>query len=165
MLTRSADGVEHFEGYAALFWDGTDRTEYRPLPNVRERIARSAFAGVISQPCSVWYNHSPDHDLGQTALTADDKGVRFNLPYDGTDPDHVKVRRKIEKGIATGCSFQALVSCTMKKTGKEYMRTLDKVELLREVSIVNNPAYKATEVTIRNDIATYERIMRSRSLI
>ena len=174
-IVRGAGDQQYFQGYAAVWYDGTPATEYRPLPNVREHINRDAFDEVLAsgEDIEAWYNHSPEFVLGSTSkqslfLRADDKGLQFTVPYDASDPDHTKVAVKLKKGIATGASFQALGVARLVKEGEEYIRTIEAIEVLREVSIVNHPAYTGTQALIRSEIADLEKtrakIMRARAL-
>lgn len=173
-ITRHG-GAECFEGYAAVWYDGQAGSEYKLLPNVVERIAPSAFDNVLRSGDNVeaQYNHSDNHVLGSTEtntlfLRSDQRGLHFTIPYDEADPDHLKVKAKLSKGIATGASFKALGRSTIQRDGTSYIRTIEEVEQLAEISIVNRPAFKATEAIIRSQINDYEkvyaRILRAREL-
>lgn len=162
-----AGGALYFEGYASVFYDGTEKTEYRPLPHVREHINKTAFDEVVrsAENIKAFYNHSPDFELGSTKLNTlflriDAKGLRYTIPYDDSDPDHTKVKRKIEKGIAKGASFKALGQMTIERDGNRYIRTIETVEKLDEISIVNDPAYTGSQAIIRSQLAEYEEIYK-----
>lgn len=164
-LVRSDTGEQYFQGYALNFYDGTIATEYRPLPNVVERINRDAITEetLTSNDVELWYNHSPEFVLGSVKrntlfLKLDNKGLSFAMPYDAEDVDHQKVYAKLKKGIATGASWQALATAKLERSANDtYVRTITKIERLKEISIVNNPAYKSTEVWLRNDLQRFER--------
>ncbi|WP_425399654.1 HK97 family phage prohead protease [Aeoliella sp.] len=168
-LVRSGN-QEFFRGYAVVFFNGQEETEYRIMPNVRERISRTAFDNVLKNTPNImaWYNHNEDFMLGQTedgslSLIKDDRGISFEIPFDADDPDHQKVKAKILKGFAKGASFQANGNTSMKRSGNEFIRTIEEITELLEISIVNRPAYRGTEAVVRDirRLETEERIRRS----
>jgi len=58
------------------------------------------------------FNHDSNVILGRsgantlTLTRSETGGLSYSIPYDATDPDHVRVMRKLEKGELSGSSFQ-----------------------------------------------------------
>ena len=154
IITRE-DGTQHLEGYAMRFYDGSPETEYALSSGKVERIARADIESTLLQVKSLplRYNHSKDYVLDDTdhtlTLRCDDKGLRFSAPFDSNDPDHMKVKCKIDKGIIRGSSFEALGMHRWEKDGEKsvgWVKDLD----FKDVSIVNSPAYEGTSAMVRS---------------
>jgi HK97 family phage prohead protease len=127
----------------------------------RERVAPGAFETALAGKDDVrgLFNHDPNIILGRNTagtltLSDDDEGLRYDIPVDMNDPDHVRVRAKILRGDVTGSSFGFRIEDeewddTPTKKGKLPLVTIRKVELF-DVSPVTFPAYPQTSVTARS---------------
>jgi HK97 family phage prohead protease len=178
LLYRSAntpvesDG-KAFTGYAVRWYDGTPGTEYQLKPGLVERVRRGAFTKTLSDGHDVraLYHHKNEDILGRTSagtlhLAEDDKGLRFRIPFDADDPDHMRMRAKIKNQSVTGCSFG------FRPIKSEYSPGV--VELaevyLGEISLISDPAYTSTSVDLRSDdgtkslIAAYDMWEESRRI-
>jgi HK97 family phage prohead protease len=99
------------------------------------------------------FNHNSDCLLGHTRsgtleLTrTQDGGLSYRIAYDGSDPDHQRVMRKIERGDVVGSSFMFTASdsdWTNEQTpdgGDLYVRTVRKIDRVYDVCPVTSPAY------------------------
>ena len=156
-----------------MFYEpGDPATEYRSGDFV-ERIRPGAFDKVIDSGADVagLFNHDGGQILGRRsadtlALTVDNRGLKFAIPYDEADPDHVRVGRKIEKGELRGGSIGF---ANPKQQWEGRIRNLIEIPLI-EVSIVLDPAYAGTSIGMRaNESANlrdeYARFQRVRSTL
>lgn len=145
---------KEFRGYAIIFYDGTEATEFELAPGLRERIDKRAADKVLETANVVI---ALDHDmrcrLGDTAsgtaeLSIDSKGVRYRCPYDPEDRDHVYAAAKIRKGLVKGSSFAGYHhQVTHTRSGSGYIRNVGEIDLV-ECGPVYDPAYKATDATL-----------------
>jgi len=99
------------------------------------------------------FNHDEDQLLGRTrnntlTLTRTaDGGLEYRIPYDGQDPDHQRVMRKIERGDVDGSSFMFRAKkddWTEEQDaagGSLYVRTVLEIETLYDVCPVTRQAY------------------------
>jgi HK97 family phage prohead protease len=146
-------------GYAAVFYRSTEpETEYRADYDMVERIMPGAFDAYLmsAEDCTC----SPDHDdrqllgrrsSGRLSLAVDDRGLRYSLPYDASDPDHQRVRAKIARRDITGSSIRFIA------TEERWMRDIDTGMIIRELIVaqvkqlgpVTNPAYPGTTAEAR----------------
>lgn len=181
-LVRNSNGSQTIQGYASRFYNGTESTEYKLRTNVIERVAPTAYDDYLNsgKEVQLWVNHNEDSMVATTkddslTLSVDNQGLKYNLKIDDTDPDIVRLVRKIEKGYVTGSSFSATGKVDVKKRGDLFIRTITTIDQLREVSILispNQPAYKATEAIIRSELdkeieefeETNKRIMKARRI-
>lgn len=153
---RSAAGVECFSGYAAVFYDPNNPgTEYTISPGLKERIDRRAFDVTPMEDVELWFEHSNTHVMGEVRtktlfLSVDSKGVKFDAPFDATDPDHARALAKIKKRRVNGASIRFTGEYDMHKEGNTWIRTIRKITQLRELSLVNKPAYEACAVNVRS---------------
>lgn len=147
------------QGYAAVFYDGTPKTEYPLWPGTTERIMPEAFDRALSEGDDVraLFNHDANVLLGRTTaqtliLTKDKRGLRYEFDVDWRDSDHVKVARKIERGDLTGSSF----SFKVRKGGQDWIEkgnnTYRQIRDVKpfDVGPVTFPAYEATQVALRS---------------
>jgi len=150
-LETSGDD-EYIAGYASVFFDGTEQTQrYDGSLQLWERIAPSAFDRAIRehQKVEARYNHSVDHvlgrtDLGSVALSVDNKGLRYRVKFDSSDPDHQKVASKIKSGLIEGSSFMAQPKqWKFSKKGEDAVITYTDFNLV-DVGPVNHPGMKGT---------------------
>lgn len=146
-------------GYAAVFYRLSDpETQYRVDYDMVERIMPGAFDEYLAsvEDCTC----SPDHDdrqllgrrsSGRLSLAVDDRGLRYSLPYDPSDPDHQRVRAKIARRDITGSSIRFMA------TEERWLRDVDTGMIIRELlkatvmqlGPVTNPAYPGTTAEAR----------------
>ena len=157
---RFDDEAGELVGHAAVFHrEGDPGTEFELMgPGVMERVAPGAFDRALSEGDDVraLFNHDANIVLGRAVagtmtLDVTDIGLRYRIQFDGEDPDHVRIRRKVERGDITGSSFGFRVNKETWETraGVEY-RWLEDVHLY-DVGPVTFPAYKATDVAARGE--------------
>ena len=143
-------------GYAAVFYNGNPNTEYQLWDNVKERVGRDAFRSLIqgNSDVIVSYNHDMVTLLGRRSagtlqLSVDDVGLRWDVPFDKDDPDHVRIARKIQKREITGCSFAfTTTKDSWSHEGNSEIRMLEDVNVV-ELGPVVQCAYTGTSVGLR----------------
>lgn len=148
-------------GYAAVFYDPKDDgTEYELWDGAVERIDPHAFdASLLSKEdiiCS--YNHDFETLLGRKSsgtlqLSVDDKGLRYDVAYDETDPDHQRIAAKIKRGDLSGSSFALKVSRGDHKYSREGGRDIYTITggKLLELGPVIRAAYSGASVEMRSE--------------
>lgn len=144
------------EGVASVFYDGSERTEYKLWQGAVERIAPSAFDRAIKEDhdARALYNHEPDNLLGRVSagtlkLSISKRGLEYSIPYDAQDPDHQRVKAKIKRGDLTGSSFAFRVTGEQwSEEGGVDVRTITDLQLI-DVSPTVYPAYESSSVGMR----------------
>lgn len=149
-IETRADGKEYITGVAIVF---NQRSQL--LGGwFFEQIVRAAMDGCdMSNVCGL-FNHDDDTILGRTQagtllLELTDTELRYAIPVDLTDPDHVRVYAKIKRGDVRGSSFAFITAPggadwdTDPVSGVD-VRTVKKIAILADVSPVVNPAYLQT---------------------
>lgn len=156
LLTRE-DGTKVLSGYSMKWYDGTPATEFAFRPGVVERIKKETAELALSQNPTVLcrFNHDPKTLLDTTdqtlKLVIDDKGLRYEAPFDESDPDHKNVEAKLKRGLIKGSSFGSnQYSWKFEKDGDKQIAWLDNFDLI-EVGPCFNPAYKGTTACVRDD--------------
>lgn len=134
-------------GYAAVF-DSPFTS-----PNCTEVIRRGAFLRSLKENPNILalYNHNDDALLGTTRagtlrLREDDKGLAFDLDLPDTTAGHDALEL-VRRGDIQGCSFGFY---SREERNANGMRELLDVDLV-EITLTPKPAYKATNVNLRND--------------
>ena len=138
-------------GYAALFDD--------PAPEVWgfiEKIAPGAFTEAIkNSDVRALKNHNADWVLGRKkagtlTLEEDERGLRYEVdPPDTTYANDLIV--SMDRGDIDQSSFQFKVEKEeWDESGDVPIRTIIKVEELRDVSVVTFPWYPTTEADVRS---------------
>lgn len=153
---RSVDDSLYIQGYGSLF----NQVYYVPQDGWFERIEPNAFTRSISEGknINVCYNHDLNSILGNTEtgtakVWVDDKGLNYRVKFDPQDPDHQKVRSKIDKGIIKGSSMQFFPT-KMKFLQDAKYRHIAVVEdcTLCEVGPVNTPVNANAPASVRSVI-------------
>lgn len=170
-IETRADAEPKIVGRAAVFYDGTEETEYKLFdaivaedgrtisPALVERISERAFNKALSEKHDVraLFNHDPNLVLGRTKsgtlkLTKSLRGLDYEVkPGDTTVARDVA--EHIKRGDVTGSSFGFIVRDQKFSHDKERgvdireIRSLD----LTDVSCVTYPAYSATSVSMRDE--------------
>ncbi len=166
-------------GYAAVFYDGSSRTEYSFSGKIRrnknappetfkvfERIMPGAFDGAVGTfDTACLFNHDRNillgrYHAGTLKLNVDDRGLRFEaLPMQISET--LRVIAHIQRGEIRGCSFgfgevtDELVEAT--RDGETvYVRNITKIGKLYDVGPVTFPAYDDTDCFVRDLTVTKE---------
>ena len=158
-------------GYAAVFYDGTQATEYRYY-DVIERILPGAFNFALPKSdVRGLFNHDSNNVLGRNksgtlALSIDGRGLAYVIDTPKTSLGE-SVAESIRRRDVTGSSF----AFTVGKRGQTwtrgddglYIREFVSVEELFDVGPVTYPAYTGTEAQLRSlgiepeDLTEYKR--------
>lgn len=143
------------EGYAAVFYRGDEKQEYRLFDDMVERIAEGAFDDALaSDDVRALFNHDDNYVLarstsGTLRLSTDEVGLRYSFEVDEADPDHQRVARKIQRGDVDGSSFGfQVVDESFERSAGVVYRTINRVKLY-DVGPVTFPAYTATSSEMR----------------
>jgi HK97 family phage prohead protease/HK97 family phage major capsid protein len=132
-------------GYAAVYG-----VESGDLGGFRERIAQGAFDEVLGgdEDVRCLLNHDPNIVLGRTKsgtlrLSSDQRGLRFECDMPESRSD---LREAVARGDIDGASFRF-------KVGDEDwngdLRTVKKIEELRDVTLATYPAYPSASIEMR----------------
>lgn len=153
-------------GMAALYYDGTPKTEYvlwdDQWGRAVERIMPGAFDGALSRPDDVrgLFNHDTNHVLGRTApatmrLRSDTLGLHYEI-----DPGETSVARDVSEHLrrkdVTGSSFGFTIEkqqwiVTEEVDGRmNEIREIHSVNPLWDVGPVTFPAYEQTTAGVRS---------------
>ncbi|MCS7159934.1 MAG: HK97 family phage prohead protease [Gemmatales bacterium] len=170
---RQQGGQEIIYGYAAVFYDGTEKSEYNWGNGVIERVRHTAFDRVLADPGAdvvVTFNHNPDNILGRRSagtlsLSKDSVGLKYEvlLPQTqlGTELAHL-----IARGDIRGSSFAfSVVAETFEhEKNNRIIRWLDDVNLI-ELGPVVLPAYSGTSVALALRSYAMSRLKELRSVV
>ena len=155
-IKRNDEGEPtHFFGYGAVFYDGTERTEFQLFDDVHERIMPGAFDDMEMDLRST-FNHDPNILLGrQSAGTlevgTDKTGLWYKTQYNPKDPDHVRVMEKLQRGDIDGSSFWFKVTDDEKRSdGKGGVIWELRKLTARELGPVTFQAYQGTTAQMRS---------------
>lgn len=162
-LVERAEGENPtISGHAAVFFDGTEGTEFRLWDGAVERVMPGAFDGALSRGDDArgLFNHDPNQVLGRRSagtvnLSVDAKGLRYNI-----DPPDTSVASDvvalIRRGDIQGSSFSFQVTDQEWRTeNKVDIREIRGVELF-DVGPVTFPAYENTTTGVRSQGADAE---------
>jgi uncharacterized protein len=147
---RAADdgGRRRLSGYAAVF-----NSQSEDLGGFREVIKPGAFKRALATKPDVkaLFNHDPNRVLGRTtngtlALVEDERGLRVDITLPETATAE-EVHALVRGGYVSQMSFAFSVGEAGEQWNKR-LRTLTDVNLF-DVSVVTDPAYRATEVSAR----------------
>lgn len=104
------------------------------------------------QPDSVLARYSPNNQRNSLKFNVDSVGVHFEFRAKKGDQ---YILDSINAGDLTACSFAFRVASTdgaevwEKRDDKTYLRTVNQFEIVKDFSIVINPAYESTSVNTR----------------
>ncbi|MBN2024073.1 MAG: HK97 family phage prohead protease [Pirellulales bacterium] len=141
-------------GYGAVFYDGTEATEYELWEGTRERILPGAFDRAIREDdVRALMNHDVNLVLGRNKagslrLAADARGLRYEI-----DPADTQAGRDaaalVARGDISGSSFSFVVTDEQWRVEDEIrIREIRGVRLF-DVGPVTFPAYEATTAGLR----------------
>lgn len=153
---RSDGGPPVISGYAAVFYDGTEATEFRLWEDLIERILPTAFDRAIREKQDVvaLSNHDKNRVLGRRSngslsITKDRVGLRYRI----TPPANTTAVRDTVEDLRAGNVIGSSFSFDMGMGGRNYVEDEKrKVEIVEIVDIetvgdvgpVTFPAYSAT---------------------
>lgn len=153
---ESRDGAaSRIRGYGAVFYDGSERTEYKLWDDLVERIMPGSFDKAIAEDdVRALFNHDPNMLLGRTtaktlALSVDKRGLRYEI-----DPPDTETGRNVVAAVKrrdlTGSSFSFKITDQEFRTeGGIDIREIKGVRLY-DVGPVTFPAYEATTVEAKS---------------
>lgn len=156
-VEKREDGKRFITGYAAVYYrDGDAGTEFQLSTDLIERIMPGAFDRALSESDDArgLFNHDSNNLLGRVSagtltLSVDDIGLRYEIPVDENDPDHLRVVAKIERGDLNGSSFSFIAEkVTWIEEGDRDIREINSVKLY-DVGPVTFPAYESTTAGMR----------------
>lgn len=156
-LAPSSEG-NTLTGYIAVWGAVADVQDKQGVP-YKETIKRGAFTEALQHDIPFLPNHDNSaFPLGRTSagtldLRQDEKGFAFTLTVDPSNPRGAEMLSAAKRGDIKGCSFgwnegDEDVSLT-KRSGK-MTREVRQIRRLHHVSIVTNPAYQETSLTLRS---------------
>lgn len=158
-VVKRADSTPVIEGYAAVFYDGTEATEYRMWPDMIERVMPTAFDRAIKEDdVRGLENHDPTRLLGRTKagtmrLSVDDVGLKYEIDVPDTQVGRDAVT-SIERGDMDGSSFAFSTDAVEWRDEKQpdgrviTYRELTAVTLY-DTGPVTFPAYESTTAGVR----------------
>ena len=144
-------------GMAAVYYDGTEATEFRLADGIFERILPGAFAGeALRGDVMALFNHDENSILGRTSsgtleLREEPTGLAYEVQASNTTVFR-DLREHIRRGDVNGSSFAFAVPPggeSWKREGTRRIRELRSVRVF-DVGPVVNPAYKATTTHTRS---------------
>ena len=145
----------NIEGYAALYSSRSVN-----LGGFTEEITPGAFDGVIEKSVTLaLIDHNQSRGIlaknskgkGSLTLEADEKGLHFRFSAPETELGNELIEY-LKRGDITQCSFAFSVADEHweKTDADEYVRHIDKIDRLYDVSAVFNPAYPETSIAMRS---------------
>lgn len=145
----------HIEGYASVF-----NKRSLDLGGFQEIIAPGAFDDVIiNSDVKALLDHNPQRGIlarsrngeGSLTLSIDGEGLKYSF-----DAPHTALGDEVIEGLVRGDYSQSSFAFTVqdeswtKEEDGRYLRTINKVGRLYDVSIVADPAYPDTSVAMRS---------------
>ena len=152
---RESDESRHIEGYGSVF---NERSV--DLGGFTEVIAPGAFDGVIERSdVKCYLDHNPQRGIlarskngqGSLHLALDERGLKYEF-----DAPHTQLGDEVVEGLKRGDYSQSSFAFTVaseswtKEEDGTYLRTINQIGGLYDVSIVANPAYEGTSVALRS---------------
>lgn len=164
-LSKRADGDgKDITGYGAVYYDGTEATEYLlwEYSDMRciERIMAGCFNRAIAESQDVrgLFNHDPNQILGRTAagtmtLVSDKRGLKYDI-----DPGNTTVAKDVMEHLARGDVTGSSFSFDIKKQTTTEIEENGRTTIIRQIEDVNLydcgpvtfPAYVGTEAGLRS---------------
>lgn len=152
---RGEEESRHIEGYGSVF-----NSRSLDLGGFKEIIAPGAFDGVIERSdVKALLDHNPERGIlarsrngkGSLSLELDERGLKYSF-----DAPHTNLGDEVVEGLKRGDYSQSSFAFTVqdeswtKEEDGTYLRTINKIGGLYDVSIVANPAYTDTSVALRS---------------
>lgn len=146
------------EGYAVVFNSLSEDMGFREIisPNAitEETIKNSDIIATFNHSTDIVLARSKNGE-GTLQLEIDETGLKFSFETPNTTAGN-DLLESIKRGDVSGCSFAFSIDYndpeaeTWIDNGEYYLRTINKIERLYDVSIVVHPAYEATSVNQRS---------------
>lgn len=152
---RGEEESRHIEGYGSVF-----NSRSLDLGGFQEIIAPGAFDGVIERSdVKALLDHNAERGIlarsrngkGSLSLELDERGLKYSF-----DAPHTNLGDEVVEGLKRGDYSQSSFAFTVeseswtKEEDGSYLRTINKIGNLYDVSIVANPAYTDTSVALRS---------------
>ena len=152
---RGEDESRHIEGYGSVF-----NSRSLDLGGFQEIIAPGAFDGVIERSdVKALLDHNAERGIlarsrngkGSLSLELDERGLKYSF-----DAPKTNLGDEVVEGLKRGDYSQSSFAFTVeseswtKEEDGSYLRTINKIGNLYDVSIVANPAYTDTSVALRS---------------
>jgi len=143
-------------GYAAVY-DSPTKINSR----ISEVIRKGAFSESLTSGTDIvaLYNHDDSKPLGRRSrgtlkLSTDDKGLKYEVELNRSDPEHVSIYEKIKRGDILGSSFRFTIPANGERRSQTSNGLLSEIINcgLIEVSPVTFPAYANTSAQILRSI-------------
>jgi len=149
---RADESTITVSGYAAVFNEETTIGDF-----FREVIKPGAFTEAVKNDDVVFLVNHAGLPLARTRsgtlkLTEDAKGLRIDSELDLSDPDVQRIKVKMERGDMDKMSFAFYPEVQEWDESSDTelpLRSITKASLV-DVSIVNFPAYEASEIGLRS---------------
>ena len=151
------------KGYAVVF-----NSETRLKDNIYEVIQPTALDGVIqNSDVFALYEHDKSRGIlarskygnGTLTLQMDEKGLFFEFEAPNTQLGN-EVLEMVKRGDVSKCSFSFRVEkggCKYnKREDGTYLRVINQIAELADISLVSQPAYDDTYVEIKRSIEAIE---------
>lgn len=156
------DGKMEIKGYAAVF-NSPETYDYT------EVIDSKAFDGADMSDVVLRYNHNDSFMvLARTRnkslqLDVDDKGLMIDATLQDDITDHKNIYNAIKSGLIDKQSF----AFTVEEDNYDYdtdTRTITKIGKLFDVSVVDQPFYNATDVSVARDLNNNDFLERRENI-
>lgn len=156
------DGKMEIKGYAAVF-NSPETYDYT------EVIAPEAFNEADMSDVVLRYNHNDSFMvLARTRnkslqLDVDDKGLMIDAVLQDDITEHKNIYNAIKSGLIDKQSF----AFTVEEDQYDYdtdTRTITKIGKLFDVSVVDQPFYNATDVSVARDLNNAEFLERRENI-
>lgn len=156
------DGKMEIKGYAAVF-NSPETYDYT------EVIDSKAFDGTDMSDVVLRYNHNDSFMvLARTRnkslqLDVDDKGLMIDATLQDDITDHRNIYNAIKSGLIDKQSF----AFTVEEDNYDYdtdTRTITKIGKLFDVSVVDQPFYNATDVSVARDLNNNDFLERRENI-
>lgn len=159
-------------GYGAVYHHADDPgTEYRIAADFVERLRPGCFDRFLAsdRDCFCAPYHDENRILGRRSrhlrVSSDDRGLRYSLPFDATDPDHVAIAAKLRRGDVSGSSVLFVV------LAEEWRRDHERDLVIREVieaeilhlGPVIGEAYHGTTAELRSGNPAWEMLQQRKA--
>ena len=159
-------GGMYISGYGTVF-----DVVYEYAPGKFERIKKAALSNADMSQCECRYNHSSDFVLGDVptntlTLKQDAKGLHYQTRFDADDPDHMKVRSKLQKGLVKGSSIGFLpTKIVVTKEDGKLIENVESISYVRDLGPVNSPASPSAGVTCEARASAYSEFEKKQHMI
>jgi uncharacterized protein len=154
-------------GYGAVYYRDVDPgSQYLIDVDLVERLRPGCFDAFLAsdRDCYCAPYHDENRILGRRSrllkLASDDRGLRYSLPYDASDPDHQAIGAKLRRGDVSGSSVRFLVLAEEWRRDEltdMIIREVIKAEILHLGPVIGE-AYTSTTAEIRSADGAWEML-------